>query len=79
MDLLDPYIAEKVVAHKQDELRAEAKESALRSAMVRESGSAAHRQWIRAVRSARVLLRLCATVAWREGVNGATPLGEADR
>jgi len=79
LDLLDPYIAEKVVARKEADLRVEARESALRSALTRESGPALHAQWIRAIRLAGRLVRRSATLASSGGAKRAAALGKADR
>ena len=76
---MDPYIAGKVVARKETDLRAEARESALRSALTRESGPPVHGQWIRAIRLAARLVGRSATLAWSGGPGRAAALGKADR
>ncbi len=79
MAMLDPFTAEKLVAWKQAELRAEARQAAQREAVARESNVTEHLQSIREIRAAeRLVLRTVAHV-WNRSVKGAAGLVRASR
>ena len=79
MDTLDLYTAEKLVTGKQAELRAEAKQDALRAASARESEVTEHLLSIQAVRAAGGLVRRSATRVWNGSVKGKAALRRASR
>ncbi|MGA7913272.1 MAG: hypothetical protein WCC30_17220 [Candidatus Dormiibacterota bacterium] len=79
VDTLDLYTAEKLVAGKQDKLRAEAKQDALRAASAREFEVTEHLLSIQAVRAAGGLVRRSATRVWNGCAKGKAALGRASR
>lgn len=72
MDFLDPYIAEKVVTRKQADLRAEANESTLRSAVAGGDCPAVHWQLISATRLACDRALRWVSLAWSGTVRAVT-------
>jgi len=74
---VDPFIAEKLVTFKQADLRAEAKQAALREALARkpEVGT-----WLTmAPKAAAKLAVRVATSVWKSSFEGATALLRASR
>src|SRR5260370_21089417 len=74
---MDPYTAERLVAYKQAELIAEARQAALDRAWAQEATE--HMLSIRAIGAARSLLLRAVTQVWNGGLKGAGALGRADR
>ncbi len=74
---MDPYTAERLVAYKQAELIAEARQAALDRAWAQEATE--HMLSIRAIGAARSLLLRAVTQVWNGGLKGAAALGRADR
>ena len=72
-EVLDPYIAERLVAGKQAELRAEAKRAALRAALARKSPMTEYHRSIGAIGVARRLLRRGATQVGAVSRTGGSP------
>lgn len=78
-EMLDPFTAEKLVAGKQAELRAEARPAAQREAVARESNVTEHLRSIREIRGAGRLVLRTVTNVWNGSVKGAAGLVRASR
>ncbi len=74
---MDPYTAKRLVAYRQAELLAEARQAALVAACAQEATE--HMPSIRAIGAARSLFLRGVTQVWNGGVKGAAGLGRAGR
>jgi hypothetical protein len=70
---VDPYLAEKLVAGKQAELRAEAIQAAVRAELSRGSGVTGQSVWVKAMRAAAILVRRRANSPPSRPVSGKLP------
>ena len=79
MGLLDPFTAEKLVAGKQAELLAEARQAALLEAVAQGSNVTEHPLSLREIRAAGRLVLRTVTDVWNRSVKGAAGLVRASR
>src|SRR5712691_4859600 len=79
VDTFDMYTAEKLVAGKQAELRAEAEQTALCAVLARQSLATELLLPIRALQTAGRLVRRSANIAWNSTVKGTAAFDKANR